>query len=131
MLKDRYKYLELKSVFRKYTHVGTADTQSDAEEQQDSNIVHGSYGALLFDPRWQNKRLSILNRDAHRCVLCSSTSDLQVHHRQYHFIKAKKEFSPPWEYDDRLLLTLCEKCHQKGHRQYKVPTKYIRNYGII
>jgi hypothetical protein len=32
----------------------------------------------------------------------------------------------PWDYTDNLLITLCEKCHQKGHKQYKVPTIYIK-----
>jgi hypothetical protein len=31
----------------------------------------------------------------------------------------------PWEYPDRLLVTLCESCHQKGHKVFNVPIKFI------
>ena len=45
--------------------------------------AHGSYGGLLFDPRWRSKRAIILDRDFHCCVVCHSAINLQVHHRQY------------------------------------------------
>lgn len=86
---------------------------------------HGSYGAKLFDPRWKAKRLSILKRDSNKCVNCSASESLQVHHRQYQFIKAIQSFRDPWDYADRLLVTLCEPCHSKGHGKYEVPIKYI------
>ncbi len=121
---QQYKYLVLDGGFRKYTSVTTTGINNSTSDYDDV-VFHGSYGALLFDPRWKAKRLLILNRDDHKCVLCASSEDLQVHHRQYHFSKATKAFSLPWNYEDNLLITLCEKCHQKGHRQYKVPTKYI------
>jgi 5-methylcytosine-specific restriction endonuclease McrA len=87
--------------------------------------THGSYGALLLDKRWKEKRLLILMRDENKCVICNSDKDLQVHHRQYHFVKAQKKFRPPWEYQDESLLTLCNGCHQRGHSQFKVPIIYI------
>lgn len=64
------------------------------------------YSELLKDPRWQRKRLEILQRDNWTCRQCGSTEDtLHVHHHYYE--KGKK----PWEYDDRILITLCEGCH--------------------
>ena len=86
---------------------------------------HGGYGATLFDPRWKAKRALILERDQHKCVICQSKEDLQVHHRQYHFIRKQNVFKNPWEYENRLMVTLCTACHQKGHNIYKVPIKYI------
>jgi hypothetical protein len=85
------------------------------------NISHGSYGALLFDQRWKVRRLEILERDHHKCCNCGSANSLQVHHRQYHYITAEQRFKTPWNYPDNLLISLCEKCHSRGHVLYKVP----------
>jgi len=121
--KEHYRYLALGSIHRKYRSADSAAHEEKLIEVQ--GVTHGSYGVLLFDPKWKAKRLKILERDSNRCVICKSHENPQVHHRQYHFIASSKSFSLPWEYDDHLLITLCQKCHQKGHRQYKVPTKYI------
>jgi 5-methylcytosine-specific restriction endonuclease McrA len=88
-------------------------------------INHGPYGATLFDPRWKAKRKEIIVRDLNQCVICKSSNTLQVHHRQYHFLRRLNEFKNPWEYDNNLLITLCETCHNRGHKMFKVPTKYI------
>jgi hypothetical protein len=87
---------------------------------------HGGYGSTLFDPRWKGRKKQIEERDQHKCMNCGSTDQLQVHHRQYHFSQNLKVFRNPWEYADRYLITLCEKCHQKGHRTFKVPVKFIK-----
>ena len=101
------------------------DIQPEIENSSAGN--HGAYGATLFDPRWKARRKEILERDHHRCVICHSAESLQVHHRQYHFVKSMNVYKNPWEYDDSLLITLCESCHKKGHGQYKVPVKQITN----
>jgi len=82
---------------------------------------HGSYGSLLFDPRWREKRAKILERDVHCCVICSSTEELHVHHRQYHFDQAAGAYKVPWDYADHLLITLCKSCHGRGHSKFKIP----------
>lgn len=87
---------------------------------------HGTYAETLFDPRWKTRRKQILERDQYKCVLCGSTESLHVHHRQYHFIERLQKFKDPWEYDGANLITLCEKCHTKGHTLYNIPTKYIK-----
>lgn len=84
------------------------------------------YTEKLFDPRWIEKKKQILNRDNHSCVICGkSEGKLAVHHKQYHFIKRLQKHVEPWEYNDNLLITLCESCHKRGHYRYKVPVKYI------
>lgn len=123
--KHQYKYLIFKKEYRRYTSIENSALAFKEKEMREESDFHGSYGALLFDTRWKSIRLSILNRDHHKCILCKSQLGLQVHHRQYHFYKLKKQFKPPWDYHESLLITLCEKCHQKGHRLYKVPTVYI------
>lgn len=63
-----------------------------------------SYSDVLQDPRWQRKRLEIMNRDNFTCQACNDTTEiLNVHHLRY--------FGKPWEVDDKYLITLCKKCH--------------------
>jgi hypothetical protein len=69
-----------------------------------------AYSEQLKDPRWQRKRLEILQRDNWKCVECHKGDvTLNVHHRLY--IKGAK----PWEYEDSQLSTLCEDCHRYRH----------------
>lgn len=66
-----------------------------------------TYWEKLRDPRWQRKRLEILNRENFTCEGCGSTSDtLNVHHGYY------ERGLDPWEYDQATLHCLCEGCHQ-------------------
>lgn len=67
-----------------------------------------TYAEKLKDPRWQRKRLEILERDAWECVECGdSKSTLHVDHKIYR--KSKQ----PWEYTSEELQTLCATCHKK------------------
>jgi hypothetical protein len=67
-----------------------------------------SYVELLKDPRWQRKRLEILQRDEWACTNCGGKDKtLHVHHEQY--IKARM----PWEYPNEFLCTLCVDCHER------------------
>ena len=64
------------------------------------------YSEKLRDPRWQKKRLEIMNRDEFTCQACSdSKSTLNVHHMQYH--------GDPWDAPNESLETLCELCHEQ------------------
>lgn len=57
------------------------------------------------DPRWQKKRLEIMERDGWKCVACGDGSNtLHVHHVLYS--------GQPWETPDSFLQTLCEYCHE-------------------
>jgi 5-methylcytosine-specific restriction endonuclease McrA len=80
-----------------------------------------AYKEQLYDPRWRLLREKVLQRDGHRCRSCGSGGGLQVHHRQYHVQATSGAWKKPWEYEQRLLVSLCERCHQAGHRQYQVP----------
>lgn len=65
------------------------------------------YSEKLRNPKWQKKRLKVLERDNWECQICfDKESTLNVHHRYYE--KGKE----PWEYDLNVLVTLCEECHQ-------------------
>lgn len=67
------------------------------------------YQLELKDKRWKDVSIKILKRDGFKCVLCGSSSELQVHHTKYHSDKKA------WEYPNSTLVTLCKECHQKVH----------------
>lgn len=63
-----------------------------------------TYSDKLRNPKWQKKRLQILERDNWCCQLCQDTeTTLHVHHLKYN-----KE---PWDADAKDLITYCEHCH--------------------
>lgn len=67
-----------------------------------------TYTQKLKDPRWQKKRLEILERDSWTCQECEREDQpLHVHHHYY--LKGKA----PWDYHNSALQTLCEVCHEE------------------
>ena len=68
------------------------------------------YSELFKDPRWQKRRLTIMNRAGFLCERCESDDKtLNVHHLYY------KKGAKPWEYPDELLVCWCERCHKTHH----------------
>lgn len=69
------------------------------------------YSSKLKDPRWQRRRLEVLQRDEFTCRMCGdSKSTLHVHHKRY--VKGRQ----PWEYEGRDLVSVCEACHEDAHQ---------------
>jgi hypothetical protein len=65
-----------------------------------------TYSEKLKDPRWQKKRLEILERDGWKCMCCGDKDNtLHVHHIFY------IPNTEPWEIHNGFLITLCETCH--------------------
>jgi len=68
------------------------------------------YAELLKDPRWQKRRLEIMERDEWTCQTCKDTkATLTVHHKSYRMVGGK--FVDIWDYPGDDLITLCEACH--------------------
>jgi len=66
-----------------------------------------TYSEKLRDPRWQKKRLEILNRDDFTCIQCGDKeSTLHVHHFIYIYGR------DPWDYPDVNFIVLCKTCHE-------------------
>jgi hypothetical protein len=64
-----------------------------------------TYSEKLRDPRWQKKRLLVLERDGWKCTACGDDkTELHVDHTEYH--------GEPWEAPDECLQTLCKFCHK-------------------
>lgn len=65
-----------------------------------------TYSKKLLDPRWQKKRLKIMERDEFTCQSCGNKNEtLQVHHFVYN--------GNPWDANDSDLITYCDNCHEK------------------
>lgn len=68
------------------------------------------YAALRLDPKWQKRRLEIMQRDGFKCVDCERDDrTLNVHHAYY--VTGRM----PWQYPSFALATLCAKCHKARH----------------
>lgn len=91
-----------------------------------------TYSERLKDPRWQKKRLEVLNRDNFTCVECGdSVSTLHVHHIKY----SRRN---PWEEDAINLITVCLHCHalathyeEKDFKIIKREKSFRKNGDII
>tara|TARA_R110000787_G_scaffold18717_4_gene57053 strand:- start:4528 stop:4947 length:420 start_codon:yes stop_codon:yes gene_type:complete len=78
------------------------------------------YSEKLKNPKWQKKRLEILNRDDWACRHCKATEKtLHVHHLNY------KYGNDPWDYHDGWLLTLCVDCHEHESKHSKPALKLL------
>lgn len=68
------------------------------------------YAQLLRHPRWQRRRLEIMQSRGWACENCGDAeTELHVHHTDY------RSGHKPWEYPDDLLKCLCERCHRFIH----------------
>jgi 5-methylcytosine-specific restriction endonuclease McrA len=87
-----------------------------------------TYGEKLKDPRWQKKRLEIMERDEWICKYCQCKNQtLHVHHKSYEY------GSDPWDYVDSNFITLCEICHQKEEVEkiyFNTTVKYLLKNGF-
>jgi hypothetical protein len=73
-----------------------------------------TYSEKLKSPRWQRKRLEILERDSFACQNCQARDKtLHVHHKFY------RKGADVWDYEDDAYMTLCEDCHSKITEQDK------------
>ena len=82
----------------------------------------GDWHSLYRDPRWQKKRLEVLERAEWCCQWCGeSERELQVHHGYYEGNKK------PWDYEPVALFALCEDCHEEAERARKL----IKSAGLL
>jgi hypothetical protein len=79
------------------------------------------YSRKLQNPKWQKKRLEIMQRDKFKCIICGcNDKELHVHHRWYQF---GKEI---WDYPDTCFETLCFECHEYIEMNIKDSTSDIQ-----
>jgi hypothetical protein len=87
-----------------------------------------TYGEKLKDPRWQKKRLEIMERDEFTCQYCQCKNQtLHVHHKTYEFN------NDPWDYEDFNFITLCKLCHTEEEYQkiiFNSTVKFLLINGV-
>lgn len=82
-----------------------------------------SYSEKLRDPRWQKCRLKVLERDDFTCKKCGDKeSTLHVHHKIY------PDGLEPWDYEYKLLITLCEDCHQEEEECKQYEKRFLHSF---
>jgi 5-methylcytosine-specific restriction endonuclease McrA len=72
-----------------------------------------TYAQRLLDPRWQQLRLRVFERDKWTCRVCDGKEKtLHAHHVHYH-----PYAEGPWDYDIETIITLCADCHSDEHTE--------------
>jgi len=66
------------------------------------------YKNYLKSEWWQERRLSALKIGNYKCVVCSKTKSLQVHHLNYEHLYCER---------DEDLEIRCDNCHKKIHKR--------------
>lgn len=69
-----------------------------------------TYAEKLKDPRWQKKRLKIMEYANWRCQICGG-KDRTLHCHHSYYTRGKQ----PWQYPDGSIICICETCHEKIH----------------
>ena len=81
------------------------------------------YSMLLSTPQWKEFSDRVKDRDNRTCQCCgTSKGPLHAHHMQYHISRTTVSRKLPWLYPLEVMTTLCKKCHNNGHKIFKVPT---------
>ncbi|HEX9972276.1 MAG TPA: hypothetical protein VGD14_09415 [bacterium] len=85
-----------------------------------------SYKEKLLDPRWQKKRLEILERDNWSCQACGAKDrPLQIHHLSYQNLE-------PWEIESDQLITLCDVHHKiETNKSIDAPVGLLIKNGFL
>lgn len=74
-----------------------------------------SYLRKLCSPEWQSVARRVRMRDGHRCKLCGSKVNLEVHHLTY-YVNGRSIVGHEAEHLDKLI-TLCGNCHAAQHKK--------------
>ena len=83
-------------------------------------MAEQSYSEKLRDPRWQKKRLEILEAARWKCEDCGTeTDELQIHHCYY------KKGAEPWEYTANTLMALCRLCHENRQEEEATTKEWL------
>lgn len=65
-----------------------------------------TYAEKLKHPKWQKKRLQVLNKYGFMCNMCwDDETELHVHHKSY------LPNTDPWDYPITNFQVLCKNCH--------------------
>jgi hypothetical protein len=84
-----------------------------------------TYWEKLKDPKWQKKRLEVMQANDFCCEICGDNeTTLNVHHKEYF------KDHEPWEYKNEQLACLCEDCHESMHDEVDI-LKVVCSYAKL
>ena len=84
-----------------------------------------TYSEKLKDPRWQKKRLEVMEYNDFCCEVCGdSKSTLHVHHNEY--LKGREV----WDYERDQLSVICDSCHEETHSKTDF-LKYVCSFANL
>lgn len=69
-----------------------------------------TYAEKLLDPRWQKRRLKVMEYARWRCQICGK-KDRPLHCHHSYYTRGKE----PWQYPDGSIICICDGCHEKIH----------------
>jgi 5-methylcytosine-specific restriction endonuclease McrA len=95
--------------FKRMMHERKKAKQHKNKPKKESVKEKLTYAEQLSDKRWFKRREEIFRAKGRVCSKCGSKDNLQIHHIQYLPNKLA------WEYKNKYLIVLCEKCHKKAH----------------
>lgn len=80
--------------------------------------------SFYTSPEWKSVRLKIKARDNGLCLMCLNNNLITPMNTVHHIIELKEDWNERFNKDN--LICLCEACHQKIHKEYKVNNKRKR-----
>ncbi|WP_238886442.1 HNH endonuclease [Clostridium sp. YIM B02551] len=83
----------------------------NARQDEDIQSIYNS-------KKWKITVRIISNRDNGLCILCLSEGRLRYKDTVHHIVEVKEDISKAYVLLN--LICLCESCHQKVHREYKI-----------
>ena len=118
-------YESLEKIEQKRVKNGFYEIPKSEHVNNSLNKTKTAYELLLERPEWKAYRLKVLAEKGEKCEWCGSTNKiLQVHHKFYLKYPNGKHILP-WEYNINCLLVLCNDCHTKAHKKYKIKSYYV------
>jgi hypothetical protein len=85
-----------------------------------------TYAEQIKNPKWQKKRLKVLEEGGFTCEECGGKEEtLNIHHKFYDNSKMV------WEYNNEDLKCLCETCHSARHEIEKIVKRLLEDVGIL
>lgn len=82
----------------------------DESVDEQDRLAWLPYRVYLKTPHWQKVRAAALEHAGHRCALCNSSQNLEVHHRTYERRGAERPAD---------VTVLCDDCHKRHHRRLR------------
>lgn len=104
---------------------GTAARKRESSHPYESLLMSEkgfSYAKYRQSPQWAEKRKGALERADHRCQVCNSPHELEVHHRTYENICREKPSD---------LTVLCHTCHCLFHAGGKILGLYVEDDAVV